>query len=90
MPESERQKRIRARMPYSGHQKCVTMTHRKVTAEGQMRHRALTKRQGCLKASAQSAARRRTAERSQRVRDREFALLFKNIDFFDKLKRQSR
>ena len=48
-----------------------------------MRHRAFTKRQGCLKVNAQSASGRCATERSQR--DREFVLLIKKIDFFDKL-----
>ena len=43
-------------------------------------------RQGCLKVSAKSASGRCATERSQR--DREFVLLIKKIDFFDKLKPQ--
>ena len=43
-------------------------------------------RQGCLKVSAKSASGRCATERSQR--DREFVLLIKQIDFFDKLKPQ--
>ena len=74
-----------ARMPGVYAKRLCTMQSPPSIHNPSQRGRGLGCRQGCLKVSAKSASGRCATERSQR--DREFVLLIKKIDFFNKLRR---